>query len=87
MGMAWGRGWGRGRGRGGGWGRGRDTGFYPYPHYSSEAVPPYPVSPVSPATLDPKEESKYLEQTLTSLKAEIKQIEKRLEELTSEEEE
>jgi hypothetical protein len=83
MGMAWGRGWGRGGGRGGGWGRGRGAGFYPYPYYSSEAVPPYPVGPV---TLDPKEESKYLEQTLTSLKDEIKNIEKRLEELASKKE-
>ncbi|MFX1286347.1 MAG: DUF5320 domain-containing protein [Promethearchaeota archaeon] len=83
-GMGWGRGGGRGWGRG--WGRagldigwGRDFGpfYYPYP-YSSEVVPPYPIAP---PTLDPKEESKFLEQTLTSLKKEMEVIEKRLQEL------
>ncbi|MFW9905980.1 MAG: DUF5320 domain-containing protein [Candidatus Thorarchaeota archaeon] len=87
MGMGWGRGWGLGGGRGGGWGRGRGGIFpYPYPYYSSEAVPPYPVPPVGPVTLDPNEESKYLEQTLKSLKNEIKRVETRLEELASEKE-
>ena len=83
MGMGWGRGWRRG---GGGWGRGAGFAPYPFPYYS-DAVPPYPIPPVDPVTLDPKEESKYLEQTLTSLQNEIKQIEKRLEELVSEKKE
>ncbi len=84
MGIGWGRGWGRGwrRGRGAGWGRG--GGSFPYPYYL-EAAPPYPIAPVGPTALDPKEESKYLEQTLTGLKKEIELIEKRLTELASEE--
>ncbi|MFX0171757.1 MAG: DUF5320 domain-containing protein [Candidatus Hodarchaeota archaeon] len=73
-GMGWGSSYGRGRGwRGGGWGRGYGWGFYP-----PDVTPPWP------ATLSPADESKYLEQTLTSLKKEIEIIEKRLEELASE---
>ncbi|UCE14394.1 MAG: DUF5320 domain-containing protein [Candidatus Heimdallarchaeota archaeon] len=84
MGMGWGRGWGHGwrRGGGAGWGGAGGGRFFPYPfYYPSEATPPYPASPIP---LDPKEESKYLEQTLTRLKKEIELIEKRLEELASE---
>ena len=75
-GMGWRRGWARGRG----------GGFSPYPYYSSEAVTPYPIAPVGswPTAPDPKEESKYLEQTLDGLKKEIELVEKRLEELASE---
>lgn len=79
-GMGWGRGGGRGW-RGGGWGRGFGWGFYP-----PDVAPPYPpsVTPPWPATLSSTDESKYLEQTLASLKKEIELIEKRLEELASE---
>ncbi|UCG03797.1 MAG: DUF5320 domain-containing protein [Candidatus Heimdallarchaeota archaeon] len=82
MGMAWGGGRGHGRIRGGGWGR--DPNFMPHPIQYTGVVPPYPISP---DRLDPEEESKYLEQTLTNLKNEIKYIENRLEELASEEKE
>ena len=82
MGMGWGHGW-RG-GRGTGWGRGGRFASSPYPYYPSEAVPPYPIVPERPAVLDPKEESKFLEQTLAGLRKEIDFIEKRLEELASE---
>ncbi len=85
-GMGWGRGYGWGRGwGGGGWGRGR--GFYPspyyYPPYGTPSYPPATVPPW-PTTLDPEAESKYLDQTLKSMKKEIELIEKRLEELASE---
>ncbi|MFX0014056.1 MAG: DUF5320 domain-containing protein [Promethearchaeota archaeon] len=80
-GMGWGRRW----GGGGGWGRSR--GFYPnlyyYPPYGTPSYPPTIVPPW-PTTLDPEDESKYLDQTLKSLKKEIELIEKRLEELASE---
>ncbi len=84
-GMGWGGGWGHGwrRGGGAGWGRGGRFAPYPYPYYPSEGVPPYPIVPEGPTALDPKEESKYLEQTLAGLKKEIDLIEKRLEELAS----
>lgn len=87
-GMGWGRGYGWGRGwGGGGWGRGR--GFYPSPYYyppdvsrfSPAAVPPWPTA------LGPEDESKYLDQTLKSLKKEIELIEKRLAELATEKKE
>ena len=73
-GIGWGRGYGGGRGwgRGGGWGRGRG----PYPSA------PMPVTPW-PAEISPEDESKYLEETLNSLKQEIELIQKRLGELAS----
>ena len=79
-GYGWGRGW-----RGGGWGGGRR--FYPSPYYyPPDVTPPYPPATVPPwsTALDPEDESKYLDQTLSSLKKEIELIEKRLEELASE---
>jgi hypothetical protein len=73
-GMGFGRGYGRDRGwRGRGWGYGWRSGPEPF-FYPSEA-------PSYPAPLSQEEESKYLEQSLTNLKKEIKIIEKRLEEL------
>ncbi|MFX1286361.1 MAG: DUF5320 domain-containing protein [Promethearchaeota archaeon] len=83
MGMGWGGGWGRGWGRGGGWGRGR--GFYPDPYYYPPDLPPLsPVTvPAWPTALSPEDESKYLDQTLKSMRKEIELIEKRLAELAS----
>jgi len=84
MGMGWGGGWGRGGGRGGGWGRG--WGFYPGPYYYPPDVPPLSPATVPPwpTALGPEDESKYLDQTLKSMRKEIEVIEKRLAELASE---
>lgn len=88
LGMGWGRGYGRGRDwRGGGWGRG--WGFYPSSYYyPPDVAPPFPPT-VPPWTtpLGPEDESKYLDQTLKSLRKEIELIEKRLAELASEKKE
>ena len=86
-GMGWGRGYGGGWGwrGGGGWGYGRgsypDTFFHPSdtpPSYSQPTVTPWQGS------LSPEDESKFLEQSLTNLKKEIKLSETRLEELALE---
>ena len=87
MGMGWGQGRARGwrRGVGAGWSGGRGGGFFPNPYYyPSETAPPSTMVPVYPTAIDPKEESKYLEQAIAGLKNEIELIEKRLEELASE---
>ena len=84
-----GMGWGRGSGWGSGWrggGRGFRWGFPSY--YVPDVVPPTSTAFVPPwsVTLNPKDESKYLEQTLIGLKKEIDVIEKRLEELNRQKE-
>ena len=87
-GMGWGRGYGWGRGWRGG-GRGYGWGFYPGPYYYPPDVPPPSPATVPPwpTALGPEDESKYLDQTLKSLRKEIELIEKRLAELASEKKE
>ncbi len=71
-------GWGRGYGGGRGWGGGR--GFYPGRNFYP-LDQPTPIPPFSPH-FTPEDETRYLEETLSGLKKEIENIEKRLEALS-----
>ena len=82
--MGMGRGYGSGRGwRGGGRGGGR--GYYPsiYPDFP-DVIPP---NPIQLRYINSEDESKHLEQILTTLKGEIEVIEKRLQKITEEKKE
>ena len=69
-----GMGWGRGYGGGRGWGRGGwpiSRRFYPVTDYPVGDIPWRPMSSVSPL-VSAEEEEKYLEETLSSFKKEMR---------------
>jgi len=72
---------GRGLGLGRGLGRGFGRGYYPYPYTGYVPYYPYPT----PTPYTPENEKQVLENELKIMKDEMKSIEKRLEELKSEE--
>ena len=71
--------------------RGRGRGFrrywrvhpdypgYQYPHYSDYSVPP---APYGPPQMEPKDEINYLETVAETLKKDLENIEKRINELS-----
>jgi len=86
-----GHGFGFGRGfRGRGFGRGRWfgwAGYYPYSYpapYYGITQPYVPYSSVPYQTFGPNEEKAYLEEVVVSLENELKEVNKRIEELVKE---
>ncbi len=83
----WGRGFGRGYGRGAGFGVGRGGGWGWRNQYYATGQPGwarYGYAPVAPYSPTPAQEKEALSQAAKDLRSELKEIEKRLDELNKE---